>query len=235
MHVIRFSFLISISLSSLSSLIHGRILTFVARWQTLQTHGISYSSQERKTNLLQKLDEFEKKISQDEATHAVSSVDFERKDVETKPEESSLSFEQRKALLEHEYDLKFREQQLAFELKQREQAFLLEMKCKEFELEKQMLGVKKEHDSESIRVLKIRDKREDEDVEEYFQLFEKAALAMHLSEDSWVGNLSYHLNDNSRCVFLELSSEEMKTVVRNKILDAYQLTAEHYRCSTPIC
>lgn len=211
-------------------------------WTVLQlktwceSKGIQFNSQDRKAQIIEKI------MQHEETPVGVGKCLEGAEKSDTKSDSQSetyrfqspniLSFDEQKALMEYQFNLKLKERQLALDLKQREQQFALDIKREEFKMQKELEELKQGPSSNPIRVLKIRDMREDEDVEEYFQLFEKAATAMHLPKEAWIGNLSYHLNDKSRSVFLEMAEIEMNNyeTIRNKILQAHQLTAEHYRC-----
>ena len=73
--------------------------------------------------------------------------------------------------------------------------------------------------------------KEDEEVEEYFQVFERSISSLLVPAVEWVANLVPRLNDKSRSVYLELSVEESKDYEKNKvaILEPHQLTEDHYR------
>ena len=187
--------------------------------------GIVYGSQEKKAQIIERILHYKGEISVEEISQVTEdeseTAKSDKASAELDPPSKGLSFEERKALLILESELRQREQRLHFELKQ-----------EELKLQNELQARSEANKTSTAYVLKIRDMRENEDVEEYFQLFEKAALAMHVPKSMWVGNLSYHLNDKCRSVYLELSEDEMSDFekVREKILQAYQLTSEHYRC-----
>lgn len=187
-----------------------------------EERGITVESKDSRARLLSKL----KKVE--------GETESARQTQEEDHGKAVLSFEEQREILnlqlvlrERESQLREKERQQDLELKRLE----IEQKRLELELQKKDSIPTQTNYTTRCQMFKVRDMKDDEDVEEYFQIFEKAALALKIPKEDWVGNLCHRLNDKSRSVFLELSEAETKNyeTVREKILDAHQLTAEYYR------
>ena len=81
------------------------------------------------------------------------------------------------------------------------------------------------------RFMKIREMQEEEDIDDYFRIFEMTAKAQSLQEREWVGNLVPKLTEKANSIYLEISDLKCQNYHENKtiIIKAYQLTADHYR------
>ena len=81
------------------------------------------------------------------------------------------------------------------------------------------------------RFMKIREMRENEDIDDYFRIFEMTAKAQSLPEEEWVGNLVPKLTEKAKSIYLEIPDPACQDYEETKeiIIKAYQLTADHYR------
>ena len=73
--------------------------------------------------------------------------------------------------------------------------------------------------------------REEEDIDDYFRIFEMTAKAQSLPEREWVGNLVPKLTEKAKSIYLEIPDPKCQNYHESKtiIIKAYQLTADHYR------
>ena len=142
-----------------------------------------------------------------------------------------LTYDEQMHLLEMkhrlELDAREREMKLRYELERQAREEERKHELKMLELRKSELEEKKAHIS--IKLVKLQDMKEDEEVEEYFQVFEKSMSSLLVPAVEWVANLVPRLNDKSRSVYLELSVEESKDYEKIKvaILESHQLTEDH--------
>ena len=79
--------------------------------------------------------------------------------------------------------------------------------------------------------MKIREMREEEDIDDYFRIFEMTAKAQSLPEREWVGNLVPKVTEKAKSIYLEIPDPKCQNYLESKtiIIKAYQLTADHYR------
>ena len=79
--------------------------------------------------------------------------------------------------------------------------------------------------------MKIREMPEEEDIDDYFRIFEMMAKAQSLPEREWVGNLVPKLTEKAKSIYLEIPDPKCQNYHESKniIIKAYQLTADHYR------
>ena len=90
----------------------------------------------------------------------------------------------------------------------------------------------RQHKSSSKpRFMKIREMREEEDIDDYFRIFEMTVKARSLPEREWVGNLVPKLTEKAKSIYLEIPDPKCQNYHESKniIIKAYQLTADHYR------
>ena len=52
--------------------------------------------------------------------------------------------------------------------------------------------------------MKIREMRENEDIDDYFRIFEMTAKAQSLPKEEWVGNLVPKLTEKATSIYLEI-------------------------------
>ena len=85
--------------------------------------------------------------------------------------------------------------------------------------------------SNKPRFMKIREMREEEDIDDYFRIFEMTAKVQSLPESEWVGNLVPKLTEKNKSIYLEIPDPKCQNYHESKtiIIKAYQLTADHYR------
>ena len=85
--------------------------------------------------------------------------------------------------------------------------------------------------SNKPRFMKIREMREEEDIDDYFRIFEMTAKAQSLPESEWVGNLVPKFTEKAKSIYLEIPDPKCQNYHESKniIIKAYQLTADHYR------
>ena len=83
--------------------------------------------------------------------------------------------------------------------------------------------------------MKIREMREEEDIDDYFRIFEMTAKAQSLPESEWVGNLVPKLTEKAKSIYLEIPDPKCQNYHESKtiIIKAYQLTTDHYRFRFP--
>ena len=84
---------------------------------------------------------------------------------------------------------------------------------------------------EKPKYVKIREMRENEDIDDYFKIFEMTAKAQFLPEKDWIGNLIPKLTEKAKTAYLEIPEEISQDYhdCKSVIIKAYQLTADHYR------
>ena len=94
------------------------------------------------------------------------------------------------------------------------------------EAERQQLG-----NYRKPKFMKIREMRENEDIDDYFRIFEMTAKAQSLPKEEWVGNLVPKLTEKAKSIYLEIPDPACQDYEESKeiIIKAYQLTADHYR------
>ena len=85
--------------------------------------------------------------------------------------------------------------------------------------------------SNKPRFMKIREMREEEDIDDYFRIFQMTGKAQSLPESEWVGNLVPKLTEKAKSIYLEIPDPKCQNYHESKtiIIKAYQLTADHYR------
>ena len=73
--------------------------------------------------------------------------------------------------------------------------------------------------------MKIREMREEEDIDDYFRIFEMTAKAQSLPESEWVGNLVPKLTEKAKSIYLEIPDPKCQNYHESKtiIIKAYQL------------
>ena len=189
---------------------------------------ITFRSKDLKSELISKLISFHmatgtepEPVLQDEITETEPVVSDEL--IEESVEESGgagLTFEQQMTLLK---------------MKQEHEVRMVEMRRLEMAEERKfqfdVLKGKKDHEQSRVTLIKMRDMTAEEDIEEYFQIFEKTAQGLGIPVHDWVANLAPRLNEKSRSVYLEITGSDSLDYYKVKqcVLEAYQLTDEHYR------
>jgi hypothetical protein len=84
---------------------------------------------------------------------------------------------------------------------------------------------------EKPKYIKIREMRVNEDIDDYFKIFEMTAKAQFLPEKEWIGNIIPKLAEKAKTAYLEIPDRISQDYYASKavIIKAYQLTADHYR------
>ena len=79
--------------------------------------------------------------------------------------------------------------------------------------------------------IKVREMRENEDIDDYFRIFEMTAKAQLISQDEWLGSLIPRLSEKAKSIYLEIVGPDAQDYNKSKaiILRAYQLNVDHYR------
>ncbi|CAB4001950.1 Retrovirus-related Pol poly from transposon [Paramuricea clavata] len=98
----------------------------------------------------------------------------------------------------------------------------------ELEREKYQIYVAKQRVPKPI---KVREMRENEDIDDYFRIFEMTAKAQLISQDEWLGSLIPRLSEKAKSIYLEIVGPDAQDFNKSKaiILRAYQLNVDHYR------
>ena len=186
-----------------------------------------------------------------------SNTEEKVEDEETVDEEdvSDLTFDQRLQLLQLERQIRREERdaerekreyerQVGRERREYERQKEREEEERSIREEKRLKTLRNEKEEFAIReagrqqncvrkpkLIKIREMREGEDIDDYFGIFEMTAKAQGLPEDEWVGNLVPKLTEKAKSIYLEIPDpaaqhyEESKSI----IIKGHQLTVDHYR------
>ena len=82
-----------------------------------------------------------------------------------------------------------------------------------------------------VTLMKMRDMRENEDIDDFFRVFEMTAKSQHIPKEEWIGSLIPRLSERAKSVYLEIKDPEAQDYDQAKlaILESYQLTVDHYR------
>ncbi|KAK3754206.1 hypothetical protein QZH41_003308 [Actinostola sp. cb2023] len=80
-------------------------------------------------------------------------------------------------------------------------------------------------------LMKMRDMRENEDIDDFFRVFEMTAKSQFIPKEEWIGSLIPRLSEKAKSVYLEIKDPDAQDYERSKlaILASYQLTVDHYR------
>ena len=166
-------------------------------------------------------------------------------------EESDLSFDQRLQIHEREIELlelqrKIRQEEREAEREKREyerqrvreeeeRSIREEERLKVLTSEKEEFAIsdaeRQQNCTGKPKFIKIREMRENEDIDDYFQIFEMTARAQSLPEIEWVGNLVPKLTEKAKSVYLEIPDPKCQDYYESKtiIIKGYELTDDHYR------
>lgn len=73
--------------------------------------------------------------------------------------------------------------------------------------------------------------RENEDIDDYFRIFEMTAKAQLIPREEWLGSLVPRLSKKAKSIYLEIVGSDPQNYSRSKaiILKAYQLNVDHDR------
>ena len=79
--------------------------------------------------------------------------------------------------------------------------------------------------------LKVREMRENEDIDDYFRIFEMTAKAQLIPQEEWLGSLIPRLSEKAKSIYLEIVGPDAQDYNKSKdiILKAYQLNVDHFR------
>ncbi|KAK3726525.1 hypothetical protein QZH41_004646 [Actinostola sp. cb2023] len=106
----------------------------------------------------------------------------------------------------------------------------LQLEMKKMEVDAQatqmsVRGVKK------VTLLKMRDMRDNEDIDDFFRVFEMTAKTQLIPKEEWLGSLIPRLSERAKAVYLEFKDTDAQNYDLTKlaILESYQLTIDHYR------
>ena len=82
-----------------------------------------------------------------------------------------------------------------------------------------------------LQVIKMRDMREGEDIDDFFRVFEMTAKSLLVPKEHWLGSLIPKLSEKAKSVYLEIKDPDAQDYDKTKlaILESYQLTVDHYR------
>ena len=142
----------------------------------------------------------------------------------------SLSFDERLSLLQFERDMAVERDELEMRREERKRRAEREDKAFEVELEREryQFSVAKQRVPKPI---KVREMRENEDIDDYFRIFEMTAKAQLISQDEWLGSLIPRLSEKAKSIYLEIVGPDAQDYNKSKaiILRAYQLNVDHYR------
>ena len=142
----------------------------------------------------------------------------------------SLSFDERLRLLQFERDMAVERDELEMRREERKRRAEREDKAFEVELEREryQFSVAKQRVPKPI---KVREMRENEDIDDYFRIFEMTAKAQLISQDEWLGSLIPRLSEKAKSIYLEIVGPDAQDYNKSKaiILRAYQLNVDHYR------
>lgn len=134
-------------------------------------------------------------------------------------------FLERKALHEMEMEKLALQRQIG-----RERLEILELERQLAEERKGDIGELKQS-PRKVNLLKIREMRENEEIDDYFRVFEFTARAQFLAKHEWLASLVPKLSEKAKSVYLEMSEVQIEDydIVKRTILKSYQLTADHYK------
>jgi len=146
-----------------------------------------------------------------------------------------LTFEERREL--HKMEMEKLQMQREMEM-ERERAVLerlameRELKREERESTERNSQTKPVVKVSKTPMLKIREMRENEEIDDYFRIFEFSARAQSLPVEDWLASLVPKLTEKAKSIYLEMSENDAELdyyAAKKAILKSYQLTADHYR------
>ena len=174
--------------------------------------------------------------------------ELEMKRLEMQEREREKEREMQEREREKEREMQEREREKEREMQERErkeerELNLLELKMKERELQlafekeikiaelQQRTGRQESEGKEAVRNIKLVPKFNEKDVEKFFLHFEKLAESMEWSKSIWTVLLQSVLIGKAQEVYSALSVEQSTDydVVKNTIMQAYELVPEAYR------
>jgi hypothetical protein len=109
----------------------------------------------------------------------------------------------------------------------------MEDKAFDLEVEREREKDKTSFNKQRVRKLvEVREMRENEDIDDYFRIFEMTARAQLFPQDEWLGSLVPRLSEKAKSIYLEIVGPDAQNYDKSKatILNAYQLNnVDHYR------
>lgn len=132
--------------------------------------------------------------------------------------------EEEREIRKHERLLRMRREEEEIRIRESERQSRLEKEKDEF-------TDRKEYTFSKPTFIKIREMRENEDIEDYFRIFEMTARAQLVPEREWLGSLVPKLSEKAKAIYLEIPEDEAQVFGATKeiILAAYQHTVDYYR------
>ena len=144
--------------------------------------------------------------------------------------QGSLSFEERMRLLQFEREMTRERDELEMRREERKIRAERENKAFELELERQKFQIYL-NEQRVAKSIKVREMRENEDVDDYFRIFEMTASALLVPQREWLGSLIPRLSVKAKSIYLEIVGPDAQDYDKSKaiILRAYQLNVDHFR------
>ena len=148
----------------------------------------------------------------------------------TREPQGSLSFEERMRLLQFERDVALEREELERRREERKRRAEREDKAFGLELERQKFRIYLA-EQRVPKSLKVREMRENEDIDDYFRIFEMTAKAQLIPQEEWLGSLIPRLSEKAKSIYLEIAGPDAQDYNKSKaiILKAYQLNVDHFR------
>ena len=152
--------------------------------------------------------------------------------MESGKQKGLLTFEQKMELLRFEREMALEREAIEERSEERRRRGRMEEKAFELELERER--AKDQMCLGKRRVRKLvegREMRENEDIGDYFRIFEMTARAQLFPQEEWLGSLVPRLSEKAKSIYLEIVGPDAQNYGKSKatILSAYQLNVDHYR------
>ena len=144
--------------------------------------------------------------------------------------EPVLRFEERMRLLRFEREMTNERDELEMRREERKMRAERENKAFELELEQQKFQINL-IEQRVPKPRKVREMRENEDIDDYFRIFEMTAKAQLIPQKEWLGSLILRLSKKAKSIYLEIVGSDAQDYDKSKIiiLRAYQLNVDHFR------
>lgn len=208
---------------------------------------IEFGPKDGKRNLVSRLRVFDKATAHEESIYSDTQILEEDNglmgspNVKDSASVNALSFKEQIELLRVQREMRREEE----ERQVREEERLRQRRREEEEREMRQyewrMRMKKEEEKTSTdrtdrraskpMFLKIREMRENEDIEDYFRVFEMTAKAQFIPENEWLGSLIPRLSEKAKAIYLEIPDDKAQDFKTTKeiIFESYQHTVDYYR------
>ena len=142
----------------------------------------------------------------------------------------SLTFEERMTLLRFERELALQREELEMRTEERKRRARMEERAFDLEIEREKERIYSGKKSRR-KSLEMREMRENEDIDDYFRIFEMTAKAQLIPEEEWLGSFVPRLCEKAKSIYLEIVGPDAQNYNNSKatILKAYQFNVDHYR------